>query len=130
MDLIVSSMMLEHVLDPRGALAAWRNKVRPGGHLFVEVPLENPAPTWWGTDPARPYWVGHLTFLRPDHVRALLAAAGFAVVAESRHDHPVAPNYVNAGDPPYDVDAVPAALDTAVSARAHPRLLRVLAVAV
>lgn len=129
-DLVVSSMMLEHVLDPAAALGAWRSKLRTGGHLFVEVPLENPAPTWWGTDPAKPYWVGHLTFFKRAHVAEMLAAAGFAVIAEDGFDGPVAPNYVNAGDAPYDVASVPVAQDTAPSEGAHPRLLRVLAVAV
>ena len=126
-DLILSSMMLEHLPDPRAAVAAWRGRLKVGGHLFVEIPLENPVPTWWGSDPSRPYWVGHITFFAKGHLEAALASLGFAVVAAVPFDGPVCPGYVNAGDAPYDVAAVPEARDDAPSQEKRPRLLRVLA---
>ena len=126
-DLVLSSMMLEHLPDPRAALAAWRLRLKPGGHVFVEVPLENPVPTWWGADPEHPYWVGHITFFAKGHLEAMLASLGFDVVAASCHDHPVCPGYVCAGEAPYDAAAVPVALDDAPSTADPPRLIRVLA---
>jgi len=126
-DLILSSMMLEHLPDSRAAVAAWRGRLKVGGHLFVEIPLENPVPTWWGSDPARPYWVGHITFFAKGHLEAALESLGFAVVAAVPFDGPVCPGYVNAGDAPYDVAAVPEARDDAPSQEKRPRLLRVLA---
>ncbi|KAH8045179.1 helicase [Aureococcus anophagefferens] len=100
-----SSMMLEHLPDsrarsPRGAGAS--------------------------SDPARPYWVGHITFFAKGHLEAALESLGFAVVAAVPFDGPVCPGYVNAGDAPYDVAAVPEARDGAVPRKAA-RLLRVLA---
>ncbi|CAN0063289.1 unnamed protein product, partial [Ectocarpus sp. 12 AP-2014] len=85
-DLIVSSMMLEHLPRPLDSLRAWGRKLKVGGHLFVEVPLENPIPRWWGTDPSAPYWVGHVTFFGPGHLEAMLEAAGYQVLASTPHD--------------------------------------------
>eukprot|EP00903_Cladosiphon_okamuranus_P006558 g6406.t1 len=126
-DLIVSSMMLEHLPRPLDSLRTWGRKLKAGGHLFVEVPLENPIPRWWGTDPAEPYWVGHITFFGPGHLEAMLEAAGFQVLASTPHDHPVSPGYTMPGGAPYDVGSVPVALDAQVSTSDNPRLLRVLA---
>ena len=126
-DLIVSSMMLEHLPSPRDALQAWGRRLKAGGHIFVEVPLENPVPTWWGTDPSEPYWVGHVTFFARGHVDALLDSAGFDVIASLPFDHCVAPNFVNKGDAPYCVESVPVSLDSTPSELGQPRLVRILA---
>lgn len=40
-DFLYSSHCLEHVRDPRQALANWIRVVRPGGHLVVSVPDED-----------------------------------------------------------------------------------------
>jgi SAM-dependent methyltransferase len=40
-DFVYSSHCLEHMHDPRGALAGWWQLVRPGGHLFFIVPDED-----------------------------------------------------------------------------------------
>lgn len=40
-DFVYSSHCLEHMLDPRAALAEWWRLVRPGGHLFFIVPDED-----------------------------------------------------------------------------------------
>mmetsp|Transcript_32819 Transcript_32819/g.104669 ORF Transcript_32819/g.104669 Transcript_32819/m.104669 type:complete len:322 (+) Transcript_32819:61-1026(+) len=128
LDLILSSMMLEHVPRPFEAVVAWRRKLKVGGALFVEIPLENPCPNWWGADPERPYWVGHLTFFGRGHLEALLDNAGFDVVNATCHDHPVSPGYVMPGDSiPYDVSKVPLHYDTKPSDSQFPKLLRLLA---
>lgn len=40
-DFVYSSHCLEHMRDPRAALAEWWQLVRPGGHLFFIVPDED-----------------------------------------------------------------------------------------
>lgn len=40
-DFVYSSHCLEHMQDPRRALAGWWQLVRPGGHLFFIVPDED-----------------------------------------------------------------------------------------
>lgn len=126
-DLIVSSMVLEHLPRPLDSLRAWGRSLKAGGHMFVEIPLENPIPRWWGTDPAAPYWVGHLTFYGAGHMEAMLEAAGYEVLASTSHDHPASRGYTMPGGAPYEIDSVPVALDTQVSPTDNPRLLRVLA---
>ncbi|KAJ8609360.1 hypothetical protein CTAYLR_009305 [Chrysophaeum taylorii] len=127
-DLVASSMMLEHLPRPLDALKAWRRCLSPEGHLFLEIPLENPVPNWWGADPARPYWVGHLTFFAKGHLDLMLHAAGFTVKKASYHDHPVSPGYVMPGDHQvYDLTQIPTSHDTQVSTADHPKLLRLLA---
>lgn len=127
LDLICSSMMLEHLPDPLASAKAWRAKLKPTGHLFVEIPLEHPVPNWFGRDPANPYWVGHLTFFAKHHLPVLLDHAGFEVLVAHCFDHPVSPGYVMPGQPFYDVDEVPVHLDTQPSDSEYPRLLRLVA---
>jgi SAM-dependent methyltransferase len=40
-DYVYSSHCLEHMADPRAALAEWWTLVKPGGHLFFAVPDED-----------------------------------------------------------------------------------------
>jgi len=40
-DYVFASHVLEHVTDPRSALASWFALLKPGGHLFVLVPDED-----------------------------------------------------------------------------------------
>lgn len=40
-DFVHSSHCLEHMVDPRAALANWIRIVRPGGHLVITVPDED-----------------------------------------------------------------------------------------
>ena len=127
LDLVMSSMMLEHVPRPLAALKKWRQKLKRGGALFVEIPLENPCPNWWGTDPRKPYWVGHLTFFGRGHLEQMLEHAGFDIQIATPHDHPVSPGYVMPGEPPYDLKQVPPEHDTQVSTLPNPKLLRLLA---
>lgn len=128
MDLIMSSHVLEHVPSPLETLRACYAALKPGGNIFTEIPLENPVPNWWGTDPADPYWVGHLTFFGRGHLETMLRTAGFEVVASTAHDHPVSAGYCMPGEAGYDVSVVPESADAEVSTEVHPRLERVLAV--
>lgn len=127
LDLVVSSMMLEHLPNPLVSLRAWKNKLKKGGKLFLEVPLECPVPNWWGADPTKPYWVGHLTFLAKGHTEIMLQAAGYVVLSATCHDHPVSPGYCMPGEAPYDLSQVPVELDTQVSTSDYPKLVRVVA---
>jgi malonyl-CoA O-methyltransferase len=45
-DLILSSMMLHWLPDPRAALAQWRRALTPGGALHVAVPVEGSFAEW------------------------------------------------------------------------------------
>jgi malonyl-CoA O-methyltransferase len=45
-DLILSSMMLHWLPDPRAALAHWRNRLAPGGQMHVAVPVEGSLAEW------------------------------------------------------------------------------------
>jgi malonyl-CoA O-methyltransferase len=45
-DLILSSMMLHWLPDPRAALTQWREKHNPGGKLHVAVPVEGSLAEW------------------------------------------------------------------------------------
>lgn len=38
-DFLVANHALEHSPDPLGTLDVWAGKIRPGGHLFVAIPL-------------------------------------------------------------------------------------------
>ncbi|CAE8600407.1 unnamed protein product, partial [Polarella glacialis] len=98
-DLIVSSMVFEHVPQPRAALSKWISLLRPGGLIFIEVPNENPVPNWWGRDEANPYWVGHLSFFSLKHLVAMVESLGLEVLGNDNFDHPVSPGYVMQSDP-------------------------------
>jgi SAM-dependent methyltransferase len=37
-DAVLSSLVIEHLADPLGGLAAWRRVTRPGGHLLMVAP--------------------------------------------------------------------------------------------
>lgn len=74
-DIVVISEVLEHLEDPARALATVRNSVRPGGKVFVNMPINSPAPD-------------HIYLLRtPDAVSRLVEDAGLKVVAT--RDFPV-----------------------------------------
>jgi malonyl-CoA O-methyltransferase len=45
-DLILSSMMLHWLPDPRAALARWRSLLAPGGRLHVALPVEGSLSEW------------------------------------------------------------------------------------
>lgn len=70
-DLVVVSEVLEHLEDPAAALGHIRPLVAPDrGLLFVNVPINSPSPD-------------HLHLLdSPEAARALVAGAGFEILAE------------------------------------------------
>lgn len=69
-DMVVLSEILEHLEDPMAAMRAVRGLVRPGGLVFVNVPINSPSPD-------------HLYLMQtPDEARALLTDTGFTIVAE------------------------------------------------
>jgi SAM-dependent methyltransferase len=108
-DLIMSSMMLEHVLDPRGCVEKWSKKLRPGGLIFIEVPNENPVPQWWGNNADQPYWCGHITFFSPSLLIQMLESVGLSVLHVDTFDHPRHAEYtIGAGSHPYSLPSDPA----------------------
>lgn len=68
-DLIVISEVLEHLEAPHRALALLRQVLRPGGRIFINVPLNSPSPD-------------HIyLFSHPDDLMAMVRGAGFRIVA-------------------------------------------------
>lgn len=68
-DLITISEVLEHLEAPLVALAFLRKALRPGGRIFINVPLNSPSPD-------------HIyLFSTPEELVAMVEAAGFRVTA-------------------------------------------------
>ena len=66
-DSIVVSEVLEHLESPAAALECAKAALAPGGRMFINVPVNSPAPD-------------HIFLFRtPEEVRALIQGAGFAV---------------------------------------------------
>lgn len=67
-DSAIISEVLEHLEEPGKALGTLYRSLKPGGILFVNVPINSPAPD-------------HIYLLRkPDEVNALVESAGFEVI--------------------------------------------------
>jgi SAM-dependent methyltransferase len=67
-DLITISEVLEHLEAPQQALAFLRQALRPGGRIFINVPLNSPSPD-------------HIyLFSAPEELTAMVEAAGFRIV--------------------------------------------------
>ena len=68
-DVITISEVLEHLEAPQQALALLRQVLRPGGRIFINVPLNSPSPD-------------HIyLFSHPDEVIAMVEAAGLRMIA-------------------------------------------------
>lgn len=68
-DLITISEVLEHLEAPQQALAFLRQALRPGGRMFINVPLNSPSPD-------------HIyLFSTPDELIAMVEAAGLRIIA-------------------------------------------------
>jgi 2-polyprenyl-3-methyl-5-hydroxy-6-metoxy-1,4-benzoquinol methylase len=66
-DCVTFSEVLEHLEDPKGALVKLRSLLKPTGRLFVNVPINSPAPD-------------HLYLLEsPEEAVAAVEAAGFEI---------------------------------------------------
>lgn len=66
-DCVTFSEVLEHLEDPKGAIAKLFSILKPGGRLFVNVPINSPAPD-------------HLFLLRtPEEAVDFIANAGFEI---------------------------------------------------
>lgn len=67
-DAVVFSEVLEHLEDPKNALTALRKLTRPGGLLFLNVPVNSPAPD-------------HIFLLKsPKEAFELVVAQGFRIL--------------------------------------------------
>lgn len=73
-DVIVCNHVLEHLAEPLAVVRRLREHLKPGGHLFVEVPMEI-----WLQAPLLPEPVTHVNFFTEDSLRYLLGRAGFGV---------------------------------------------------
>lgn len=67
-DAVVFSEVLEHLENPEGALAAIHTLIKPGGRLFLNVPINSPAPD-------------HIFLLRsPEETFELVTGQGFRIL--------------------------------------------------
>jgi SAM-dependent methyltransferase len=82
-DLVCALEVLEHIHDDRGAVAAWVQRVRPGGRLLVSVPA---GPNRFGASDVR---VGHVRRYDRDGLGLLLAQAGLEDVRLASYGFPV-----------------------------------------
>ncbi len=74
-DLVFLRHVLEHVRDPRAAIAAARRQLATGGLLFVAVPN-----IWSEAPPQSFHYVPHLSLFSEGALRRLAAREGFEVV--------------------------------------------------
>lgn len=77
-DFLVANHALEHSPDPLGTLDVWASKIRPGGHLFVAIPLAERC-----YDQGRP--ITSLKHFREDH--EAFRNADIARIAEITTQH-------------------------------------------
>jgi SAM-dependent methyltransferase len=88
-DSIVAIDVLEHLLNPRGAIESVRSRLRPGG-IFVAVTGDAAALTASVAGPQWSYlrWCGHVSILSAMAIRAFLEQAGFTIEVWERCEHP------------------------------------------
>ncbi|MGH6953073.1 MAG: class I SAM-dependent methyltransferase [Alphaproteobacteria bacterium] len=78
-DAVLGYFVLEHVTRPRAWLSAARRRLRPGGFLVIEVPN-------FVRHPGMSLTEEHMLHFAPEHLRALVAGAGFeTVVLDGSH---------------------------------------------
>jgi SAM-dependent methyltransferase len=76
-DLIVSSHVLEHLLDPCNHLLSVKNALRKDGILFLEIPNQYALNNYVGIDAPKN---GHLYFYSINAIKKLLARLGFEIL--------------------------------------------------
>lgn len=79
-DFVFSSHCLEHLIDPIAALKHWRDRLKPGGVLFLYLP--HPDMTYWRPE----HCLKHRHLFYPDDVAAALERLGFESVIHSERD--------------------------------------------
>ncbi len=77
---IFSSHCLEHLADPVGALQHWRERLAPGGTLFLYLP--HPDMTYWLPQHCRK----HRHSWRPEDMARIVRDLGFVDVIHSERD--------------------------------------------
>jgi SAM-dependent methyltransferase len=98
LDVVVMSHILEHVADPAAVLAHVRERMTPGGWVYLAVPdLGSLHFTIFGKrwDAVNP--LAHLQYFTEDSLRHLLAACSFERIERIRHppvDDAVAPRWM------------------------------------
>lgn len=80
LDFVFSSHCLEHLADPVRALQGWRDRLRPGGCLFLYLP--HPAMRYWNPQHCRK----HLHLFHPEDVAQMLRDLGFVDVIHGERD--------------------------------------------
>ena len=83
-DLVTVTHVLEHILDPKEFLMMIGSIMKPGAHLYVEVPNINDDRAI-GIDNVH---IGHVLYLSPPNFRYLLATSGFEIIEEYVGDLP------------------------------------------
>jgi SAM-dependent methyltransferase len=82
-DLVCAFEVLEHIDDDVAALRDWSSRIRPGGHLLISVPA------WQRRFGPMDELVGHFRRYDPEHLRGVLAAAGFVETVERLYGFPL-----------------------------------------
>lgn len=122
-DLVTLFHVLEHVPHPSAALGRLARWLRPGGHLYVEVPNA----LTQVSSPSNLYHRAHLYYFAAEPLIALAARAGFVpvLVDGSARLANLTAVFVNTGQPQARV-VMPAAHDAVVAANRRRTLARYL----
>jgi len=92
-DLVVCSMLLEHVSDPAEILRNLTNYMRPETLLYIEVPYEKVMSELNDSLQAvqsKRHWHEHINFFSTDSIRTLVNSTGLEKIAEQVVDAPAA----------------------------------------
>lgn len=93
-DLIIAAHLLEHLSDPRAFLIEMRSHLKPGGYIYLEVPLDRPAIRRWHSSDIYARYLKAINsksvFVFLDFLTGILRNFGFTVprvgiVKESEH---------------------------------------------
>lgn len=79
-DFVFSSHCLEHLLDPVAAIEHWKEKLKPGGVLFLSLP--HPDMTYWRPQHCRK----HRHLFHPEDTAQMVRDLGFERVIHSERD--------------------------------------------